>query len=60
MKYWQLPQAVEEVLPEQASALEALRRELLDLYKHWGYELVSPPLIESRESLLTGLGAYLD
>ncbi|EGG29711.1 ATP phosphoribosyltransferase regulatory subunit [Aequoribacter fuscus] len=60
MKYWQLPQAVEEVLPEQASALEALRRELLDLYKHWGYELVFPPLIEYSESLLTGLGADLD
>lgn len=60
MKYWQLPQAVEEVLPEQASALEALRRELLDLYKIWGYELVFPPLIEYSESLLTGLGADLD
>jgi ATP phosphoribosyltransferase regulatory subunit len=60
VKYWQLPQAVEEVLPEQASALEALRRELLDLYKHWGYELVFPPLIEYSESLLTGLGADLD
>jgi ATP phosphoribosyltransferase regulatory subunit len=60
VKYWQLPQAVEEVLPEQASALEALRRDLLDLYKHWGYELVFPPLIEYSESLLTGLGADLD
>lgn len=60
MKYWQLPQAVEEVLPEQASAMEALRRDLLDLYRCWGYELVFPPLIEYSESLLTGLGADLD
>jgi ATP phosphoribosyltransferase regulatory subunit len=60
VKYWQLPQAVEEVLPKQASAMEALRRDLLDLYKRWGYELVFPPLIEYSESLLTGLGADLD
>ena len=60
MKYWQLPQAVEEVLPQQASAMEALRRDLLDLYRCWGYELVFPPLIEYSESLLTGLGADLD
>ena len=60
MKYWQLPQAVEEVLPEQASAMEALRRDLLDLYRSWGYELVFPPLLEYSDSLLTGLGADLD
>jgi len=60
VKYWQLPQAVEEVLPEQASAMEALRRDLLDLYRSWGYELVFPPLLEYSDSLLTGLGADLD
>jgi ATP phosphoribosyltransferase regulatory subunit len=47
-------------LPEQASAMEALRRDLLDLYRSWGYELVFPPLLEYSDSLLTGLGADLD
>ena len=60
VKYWQLPQAVDEVLPQQASELESLRRSLLDLYHAWGYELVFPPLIEFSESLLTGLGADLE
>ncbi len=57
---WQLPDGVEELLPQQAAALESLRRRLLDLYRGWGYELVIPPLVEFTESLLVGLGADLD
>ncbi|HBQ42185.1 MAG TPA: ATP phosphoribosyltransferase regulatory subunit, partial [Halieaceae bacterium] len=40
---WQLPDGVEEVLPRQARVVEHLRRELLDLYHQWGYQLVIPP-----------------
>lgn len=57
---WQLPDGIDELLPPSAQALEELRRQLLDLYRSWGYELVIPPLVEFTESLLTGLGADLD
>ena len=57
---WQLPEGVEEVLPAQAAGVERLRRELLDLYRSWGYQLVIPPLMEFTESLLIGLGADID
>ena len=57
---WQLPDGVEEVLPRQARIVERLRRELLDLYQQWGYQLVIPPLMEFTESLLIGLGRDLD
>lgn len=57
---WQLPDGVDELLPERAAALEALRRRLLDLYRSWGYQLVIPPLVEFTDSLLEGVGADLD
>ncbi|MBM70950.1 MAG: ATP phosphoribosyltransferase regulatory subunit [Haliea sp.] len=57
---WQLPDGVEEVLPRQARIVERLRREILDLYQQWGYQLVIPPLMEFTESLLIGLGRDLD
>ena len=53
---WLLPEGIEEILPPAAGRLERLRRDLLDLYASWGYELVVPPLIEFLESLLTGTG----
>ena len=57
---WLLPEGIEEALPEQATRLEQFRRELIDLYTSWGYELVMPPFIEFLESLLTGTGQDLD
>lgn len=57
---WQLPDGIDELLPERAAALEALRRSLLDLYRSWGYQLVIPPLVEFTDSLLEGVGADLD
>ncbi len=59
-KRWLLPEGVEELLPEPAWQLETLGRELLDLYRSWGYELVIPPFIEYLDSLLTGSGSDLD
>jgi len=49
---WLLPDGVDEILPPQASQLETLRRDILDLYSTWGYELVMTPLIEFLDSLL--------
>ncbi len=57
---WLLPEGIEEILPPAAQRLERLRRDLLDLYLSWGYELVIPPLIEFLDSLLTGTGNDLD
>lgn len=57
---WLLPEGVDEILPGKALAVEQLRRELLDLYSRWGYELVFPPLIEFLESLLNGAGKDLE
>lgn len=57
---WLLPDGVEETLPEQAQGVEQLRRQLLDLYGSWGYELVIPPLLEFTESLFSGVGRDLE
>ncbi|MBV5272289.1 MAG: ATP phosphoribosyltransferase regulatory subunit [Lamprocystis purpurea] len=57
---WLLPTGIEEILPPQAQIMESLRRDLLDLYRCWGYELVVPPFIDFLESLLTGTGQDLD
>jgi ATP phosphoribosyltransferase regulatory subunit len=57
---WLLPEGVEEVLPPQALKLETLRRDILDLYQRWGYELVITPLIEYIDSLLVGSSHDLD
>ena len=57
---WLLPDGVEEILPNRAFQMEALRRQLLDLYHSWGFDLVIPPMVEFSESLLSGTGADLD
>ncbi len=57
---WLLPDGIEECLPEEARRLETARRQVLDLFDAWGYELVMPPLIEFLEALLTGTGRDLD
>lgn len=57
---WLLPEGIEELLPDEARHLESLRRELLDLFAAWGYELVIPPFIDYLDSLLTGTGKDLD
>jgi ATP phosphoribosyltransferase regulatory subunit len=57
---WLLPEAIEDMLPHTAEKAEWLRRLLLDLFRAWGYELVTPPMLEYVESLLTGTGHDLD
>ncbi len=60
MNTWLLPDGINESLPEEAEKLEALRRQLIDLYRSWGYRLVKPPLVEYMESLRVGMGTQLD
>jgi ATP phosphoribosyltransferase regulatory subunit len=60
MRNWLLPEGIEDLLPEEARAVEILRRRLLDEFASHGYQLVAPPLLEYLESLLTGSGRDLD
>jgi ATP phosphoribosyltransferase regulatory subunit len=55
-----LPESLADVLPAEARRIEELRRELLDLYRTYGFELVAPPLVEYIDSLLSGTGSDLD
>ncbi len=60
MSAWVLPDHIADVLPSEARHIEELRRDLLDMARCYGYELVMPPLLEHLESLLTGAGEALD
>jgi ATP phosphoribosyltransferase regulatory subunit len=60
MGNWLLPESLADILPAEARRIEELRRELLDLYRTYGFELVAPPLVEYIDSLLSGVGTDLD
>jgi ATP phosphoribosyltransferase regulatory subunit len=60
MSAWVLPDHIADVLPSEARHIEEIRRNLLDMARCYGYELVMPPLLEHLESLLTGAGEALD
>ncbi|WP_066960518.1 ATP phosphoribosyltransferase regulatory subunit [Microbulbifer sp. Q7] len=57
---WMLPDGIAEILPADAKRVETLRRNLLDLYHRWGYELIIPPMVEFADSLLIGMGRDVD
>jgi ATP phosphoribosyltransferase regulatory subunit len=60
MPNWLLPENIADVLPSEARKIEELRRQLLDHFRLYGYELVMPPMLEYLESLLTGAGQDTD
>lgn len=60
MRTWLLPEYIEDVLPEDAQRLEAMRRTLLDRFRAQGYQLVMPPLLEYVDSLLSATGEDMD
>lgn len=60
MGNWLLPESLADILPAEARRIEELRRELLDLYRTYGFELVAPPLVEYIDSLLSGTGTDLN
>jgi len=60
MSAWVLPDYIADVLPSEARHIEEIRRDLLDMARCYGYELVMPPLLEHLESLLSGPGETLD
>ncbi|MDP3654007.1 MAG: ATP phosphoribosyltransferase regulatory subunit [Rhodoferax sp.] len=60
MSAWVLPDHIADVLPSEARHIEEIRRDLLDMARCYGYELVMPPLLEHLESLLSGPGEALN
>lgn len=60
MSAWVLPDHIADVLPSEARHIEEIRRDLLDMARCYGYELVMPPMLEHLESLLSGTGKALD
>ena len=56
---WLLPESLADTLPAEARRIEELRRQLLDLFRTYGFELVAPPLVEYIDSLLSGTGSDL-
>jgi ATP phosphoribosyltransferase regulatory subunit len=57
---WLLPENLADTLPAEARRIEELRRQLLDLFRTYGFELVAPPLVEYIDSLLSGTGSDLN
>lgn len=60
IRRWLLPEYIDDLLPNEAEAVERIRRRILDHFALHGYRLVRPPLLEHLESLLTGTGRELD
>lgn len=52
MQNWLLPEYIQDVLPEEAWRIEAMRARFLDMMRVQGYQLVAPPMLEYAESLL--------
>ncbi|MFT0532304.1 ATP phosphoribosyltransferase regulatory subunit [Castellaniella hirudinis] len=52
MSNWLLPENLSDILPAEARRIEDLRRQLLDLYRTHGFELVAPPMVEYLDSLM--------
>jgi len=52
MPNWLLPEHIQDMLPEEAWRVEAMRAQFLELMRTHGYQLVAPPLLEYAESLL--------
>ncbi|MFH2135554.1 MAG: ATP phosphoribosyltransferase regulatory subunit [Pseudomonadota bacterium] len=57
---WLLPEFIQDMLPEEAWRIEEMRREVLELMRRSGYQLVAPPLIEYSDSLLISDSTDMD
>jgi ATP phosphoribosyltransferase regulatory subunit len=57
---WLLPEYIQDMLPDEAWRIEGMRREVLELLRRSGYQLVFPPLLEYAESLLINDSGDMD
>jgi len=53
MRNWLLPEHIADILPATARQVETAKSAMLELFRSAGYELVSPPLIEYVDSLIS-------
>lgn len=60
MPNWLLPENIQDMLPDEAWRIEVMRRDMLELFRLSGYQLVAPPLLEYVESLLINGSADMD
>jgi ATP phosphoribosyltransferase regulatory subunit len=60
MPNWLLPENIQDMLPDEAWRIEIMRRDVLELLRLSGYQLVAPPLLEYEESLLINDSADMD
>jgi ATP phosphoribosyltransferase regulatory subunit len=60
MPNWLLPENIQDMLPDEAWRIEVMRRDVLELLRLSGYQLVAPPLLEYVESLLINGSADMD
>jgi ATP phosphoribosyltransferase regulatory subunit len=49
---WLLPEYIQDMLPDEAWRIEAMRTSVLEMLRRSGYQLVAPPMLEYAESLL--------
>jgi ATP phosphoribosyltransferase regulatory subunit len=52
MPNWLLPEYIQDMLPDEAWRIEAMRSKIIELLRLSGYQLVAPPMLEYAESLL--------
>ena len=52
MPNWLLPEYIQDILPDEAWHIEAMRNKVIEMLRLSGYQLVVPPLLEYAESLL--------
>jgi ATP phosphoribosyltransferase regulatory subunit len=57
---WLLPEYIQDILPDEAWRIEAMRAKVLELMRLSGYQLVAPPLLEYAESLLVSGSRDMD
>jgi len=57
---WLLPEYIQDMLPDEAWRIEAMRAKVLELMRLSGYQLVAPPLLEYAESLLVNGSPDMD
>lgn len=60
MPNWLLPEYIQDMLPDEAWRIEAMRSSVLELLRRSGYQLVAPPMLEYAESLLINESQDMD
>ncbi len=60
MPIWRLPDNLSDILPAEARQIEALRHIALNTLRTWGYEIITPPLLEHLSALTTGTAQDLE